>query len=410
MSFSITPTLGSNISPSFASWTLPSGVTNVSGVLNWDGTESVYASCYTNADILNVGSWYQTSFDMTSYTSGIVQLLPNITGSVGYSAQANTNIQIGRVSTVRKIHLQATNPVLQGSTTNVQCKQLTLASLFGQVETYTSFGIASVLISCLVGTQAGLVLKLDSATTPLNFILVYIDRVNTASGIHLKVDKCINGVYSNLVNISGGYIEGQKLQVVYNGSNNYEVTYGSNIQSFTVSDSGIINNSIAGAFSTHYSNTFNSLMIREDIPTGTDIIDISKWTTNDTNISISNGTISFNGNEGAGNYATQTIGNGWFKLNADITGTSGQMQLFTGAGNGTYTTKLNYIGAKLCTPYNVEIKGDTVQGSDIVTNIINTMGIREGDLIGGTGLESNTEVLHVLDSNRIQLDQPAASK
>lgn len=114
--------------------------------------------------------------------------------------------------------------------------------------------IISEIFSLLTGTQAGFIINLDSISTPLNFILIY------HTGTTVVVDKYVAGVLTaNLMNTASTFSSGAalyvrkidtKIRVYYNGA-----LIGSEL---TISDAGVINNTLHGFFSTHPAAQFNN--------------------------------------------------------------------------------------------------------------------------------------------------------
>jgi len=132
-------------------------------------------------------------------------------------------------------------------------KPLTLSSLFSTVSTSDADVIADANITLTAGTQAGLVLNLDSTSSPANFIIVYHD------GTSVKVDEAVAGVYTNkqttTVTYSAGATlrairEGTKLRVYYNNALvGAELTMTANT------------NTKHGLFSTYSGNSFDNFTL-----------------------------------------------------------------------------------------------------------------------------------------------------
>lgn len=146
---------------------------------------------------------------------------------------------------------------------DISLKQLTLASLFRTLNVHQATVTANVNMTLTAGTDAGLVLNLDSSAYPNNFILAYHDGTN----VHLV--KVVAGVYTSLINTAATYVAGAKLTVSRSG-NVYTVTYnGSQVGSpTTISDNEIINNTLVGLFDT-YGNTFDNFTVYDNTPTPT---------------------------------------------------------------------------------------------------------------------------------------------
>ena len=109
--------------------------------------------------------------------------------------------------------------------------------------------------------QVGLIARCDSASNPQNFIMALMTN---ASGTHqVAIVKCVAGTYSTVqagTNIS--YSANAKLRLICSG-NNVSVYYaGAQVGStITVSDAGIVSNTLHGKFSTSADNTFSRFVI-----------------------------------------------------------------------------------------------------------------------------------------------------
>lgn len=140
---------------------------------------------------------------------------------------------------------------------DVSVKPLTLSSLFSTVPSGKADVIASTNITLTAGTQAGLVLNLDSTSNPQNFVLVYHD------GINVKVDKSVNGTYTTVASTLSSYDGGGELRVIKYG-NLYRIYYKNNYigaAERTISDASIVSNTIHGLFSTYSGNTFDNFTL-----------------------------------------------------------------------------------------------------------------------------------------------------
>jgi len=104
------------------------------------------------------------------------------------------------------------------------------------------------------GIQAGVVVCLDSAVTPANFLIAYLDGAG-----NMVVDKCVAGTYTNLISAAVTYSAGKEIKLVKDGTTVrafYNDLAVGTVQ--TVSDAGIISNTKHGLFSTFVSNTFDN--------------------------------------------------------------------------------------------------------------------------------------------------------
>lgn len=140
---------------------------------------------------------------------------------------------------------------------DISAKVLTFSTLFASVSLSTPDVVATVNITRTAGTFSGIVVALDSASSPANFIIAYLD----GNG-NLAVDKMVSGTRSNVATTAVTYSAGAPLRVIKNATkvrvyyNNAWV--GSEL---TISDAGIIDNTLHGLFSTDASNTFDDFVL-----------------------------------------------------------------------------------------------------------------------------------------------------
>ena len=135
---------------------------------------------------------------------------------------------------------------------SIASHKLMLASLFS-TRTYASADCdLSAAITRTERTQAGFVARLDSATSPANFIIAYLDGAG-----NVKVDKCVAGVYTTVISGAVTYGSTKILRLVCSGNNVSAYYDGTQVGStVTVSDAGIVSNTRHGLFSTYASNSF----------------------------------------------------------------------------------------------------------------------------------------------------------
>lgn len=136
-------------------------------------------------------------------------------------------------------------------------KALTLSSLFATLDANVADGIFEVNVTLISGTQAGLVLNLDSASSPANFVLAYHDGTNA------KLEKCVAGTYTTLVNAAASYAAAATLRVVKVGTS-YRLYYnGAAVGTAqTISDGSIATTTRHGLFSTYSSNNLDTFKIQ----------------------------------------------------------------------------------------------------------------------------------------------------
>jgi hypothetical protein len=139
---------------------------------------------------------------------------------------------------------------------DVSWKVLTLSTLFVSQNFNLNDVYATVKATLAAGNPAGLVLNLDSASSPANFVLAYHDGTNA------YLDKCVAGTYTNLITAAATYSAGAILRVSKLG-NTYKLYYNS-VQigaDQTVNDAGIVSNTIHGQFSTYEGNSLDDFSV-----------------------------------------------------------------------------------------------------------------------------------------------------
>lgn len=159
-------------------------------------------------------------------------------------------IRAASTTTIRP-HLPAAGEVFFDDASVVP---LTLSSLLSTAAYASADCDLSAAVTRTAGTQAGLVARLDDATTPANFVIAYLD-----GGGNVKVDKIVAGVYTNVISGAITYVAGQRLRLVCSGNNVSAYYNGVQVGStVTVADAGIVSNVRHGKFSTYAANTLAS--------------------------------------------------------------------------------------------------------------------------------------------------------
>jgi len=141
-------------------------------------------------------------------------------------------------------------------------KALVLSELFASVDdAATSDVVISADVTLTAGTQAGIVMNLDDETTPANFVIGYHDGTNA------RLEKCVAGVYTSVINVAAAYAAGATL-VVIKDDTDYSLYY-NNVKigaTSTISDAGIVSNTKHGLFSTYSENRLDNFTL---FPRGT---------------------------------------------------------------------------------------------------------------------------------------------
>jgi len=145
---------------------------------------------------------------------------------------------------------------VSGRFDDVSLKPIPLSDCFLAQDAGTPDVLVSGEVTVTAKTQGGVVARLDDATTPANFLLAYHD------GSNVHVEKCVGGTYTSLINTAAAYSAGKAIILVTDG-NSVDCYYNDAKvgTTQTVSDAGIISNTLHGSFSTYDSNTVDNLVI-----------------------------------------------------------------------------------------------------------------------------------------------------
>lgn len=139
---------------------------------------------------------------------------------------------------------------------NLVLSPLTLSELFSTIDIGQNNIIASVDLVIYKGTVGGLVLNLDSAVTPANFVIAY------HNGISAILEKCVAGVYTTVISAAATYAANATLRVIKDGTS-YSLFYNNAKvgSTGTISDAGIISNTRHGLFNTYSGNTLDNAVV-----------------------------------------------------------------------------------------------------------------------------------------------------
>jgi hypothetical protein len=283
-----TPTLGSEllVDGGMENWTTATNLTS------WSETVVGTSTINQETSVINSGSnalrFDQDASNSQSFVSQAVSTIgrwhlasayikSNLTGKVAtigttnnpWAVTLSTNISTTYTQYVVTGRATGTGFLLtrgagSGSSSiyfdDVSFKQLTLSTLFRTANFATADVFVSVAVTLTAGTQAGLVLNLDSTSSPANFVSCY------HNGSQVVLDKCVGGTYTNLFSSTVTYVAGARLELRKDGTA-YRVYYNTVFVGTqqTVSDAGITSNTLHGTFSTYELNEFDNLVI---YPTG----------------------------------------------------------------------------------------------------------------------------------------------
>ena len=152
-----------------------------------------------------------------------------------------------------------------GLDANNKVKAITLATMFATVDVGSANFLAGAELVANTRLQTGLIVNLDSASSPDDFILAYIDQNVGAGTTIIKLDECVNGTYTNKVNVTNAtYAANARLEIHRDGTA-CRVMY-NNLPVGTVVTLTANVNTRVGLFSTGATNTFNDFLV---MPRGT---------------------------------------------------------------------------------------------------------------------------------------------
>lgn len=155
-----------------------------------------------------------------------------------------------------------------GKAINTAPSELSQQMSVAQMSTADVF--ASAALTRAAG-EVGLALSMDSASSPANGVLVYLD------GTNCKIDKIVGGSVSNVRTTAVTYSAGARLVVTKTGTE-YRVYYNDQLvgTANTISDAGIVNNTLHGLFSTDASNTLDDFTCYAT-GSGGEYAELDKW-------------------------------------------------------------------------------------------------------------------------------------
>ncbi len=224
-------------------WTIPGGGVAVGTAVS----DTIFQTSSAN-----VGDWGLGQFDLVSRSAGIAQAFFGAGGGGDFYSSPGTYVNTRRF-VGNEIGVYANS--FTGEIDNVSIKTLTLSTLFASTTHSTADVLATVAVTLTAGTQAGLVVNLDSAATPANFVIAYHD------GTNCKLEKCVAGTYTTVITAAATYSAGAELRVIKDGTA-YRLYYNNAlVGTGTIADAGIISNTLHGLFSTYSANTLDNLTI-----------------------------------------------------------------------------------------------------------------------------------------------------
>jgi hypothetical protein len=249
------PNLGSNlvVNGTFGAdtdWTKGTGWTIAAGVATATAATSLLTA---TVPPLTVGVWYRTTFTVSGYVGGSFQLVVGAVGNV--SRSANGTYTETQRATATSLDVNALTSAT-GSVDDVTAAPLTLSELFTDITHSTANVLVTSEIIFTAGYQIGHVLNLDSVSNPQNFVLVYLLNGN------IRTEKCVAGTWTTLATTAITYSASAKLVVRKSGTA-YRIYYNNTFvgSELTISDAGIINNTMHGLFNTSNFNSHDNFTV-----------------------------------------------------------------------------------------------------------------------------------------------------
>lgn len=214
---------------------------------------SVFIGVYQS--VLVAKTWYIVEIDITARVSGSLAVQAGSANTISLLSSTGSKVIAGIADGPAFVLVK--NSACDITFDDVSLKALTLSSLFSSLSANTQNVVADVDLVMSTETPAGLVICLDSAASPANFIIGYHDGV---WGVHLQ--KCVAGTYTDLISAAAAYSPNATLRIIKDDES-VDVFYnGVKIGTTqTVSDVGVKDNTIHGLFSTYAGNTLDNFTL-----------------------------------------------------------------------------------------------------------------------------------------------------
>ena len=229
-----------------AGWSIALGVASIAGAAT--------ANEVAHVPPLTTHTWYQVTWTNSAMAAGTIGPLLGTNALKAFSTDgAKTVTGVANGTAFAMAGTAAT-----GSIDDVTCKAITLSTLFATVPCATPDVLIELPItdsaSNAGGKQVGVVVNLDSAASPANFIIAYL--VGDAT---MKVDEWVAGARTNKVAAAVTYAAGAKIKLVRDGTSlrafYNEIAVGT-VQTMTA-NAGTLH----GMFSTQATPTVDNLAI-----------------------------------------------------------------------------------------------------------------------------------------------------
>jgi len=247
------PTVGAELlaNGAFASdtgWTKGAGWTIAGGV--GVATTVTAGIGISQASILTIGNWYHQQFDIPTLTAnGLSPWDGNALVNQTATTTGNAKLwSLRAAGTTAGIFARV--GATSGTIDNASIKPLTTNTLFIARPGIADPPTIGAWLTIVANTHCGVVVNLDSIVTPANFV------IGLHNGATASMFKCVAGVYTSLVSAGATYVAGARLEVRKTAPTTYQLWYnGAQVgTNQTVSDAGIISNTLHGGVSMYSGN------------------------------------------------------------------------------------------------------------------------------------------------------------
>jgi hypothetical protein len=260
-------------------WLQNGTATLTGGADEWtggSGTQSLYVSS-NGVGLANsakqsissqpVGTWFQMSGWIKKISGEYVylQYYDSVSGAaLSTNATSWTNrVLVSRITGTSGFvyclpYLGGTG---QAACDDLAFRTITLSSVFSTISSGKSDVVATAKVTLNSGNRAGLVVNLDSQISPNNFVIAY------HNGTNIVLEKSVGGTYTTLINTAVTYVPGATIRLEKDGTT-YKLFYNGTQRGTdqTITDAGIINNTIHGLLSTDSSNSFDNFYLYDNNP------------------------------------------------------------------------------------------------------------------------------------------------
>lgn len=219
-------------------------------------------SAFLRQDVATVNRWFRLDAVAKTNTSASVSLgttnnpwLMAVTRSLpaSYSAYFAT----GRAINASLIIARSAATGASFYFDDLRFREISLPTTLATIAGTPTQTAAAKIHTLTTGTQAGVVSLLDSASNPQNFLIGYHD------GTNVRLDKCVSGAYTNLITTAVAFTSLAQIEIRRPSGNTFQLWYNGTQRGTdqTVSDAGIIGNTIYGLFSTYDGNLFSEFSL-----------------------------------------------------------------------------------------------------------------------------------------------------